>query len=452
MLDSTRLSEQKFAIEREKGELETKLRTPRYTFLTGNEDDFQARQGEIAAMYEQIGERSSKVVALNTQIVEATDREEQEGTIATAARVVDEAALTPELRELREVAQRVGIADYLMAARDGRPVTGAGAEYNQHVFGHNAAGDVPVEILADREDMIAYGAREWKDIKESEFRASLTGTGVNPGASTSYVSQLFAMSEGAFCGASFPAVGVGDHSAIRFSARARREATSPATQRNPPRQGPWTINTATNRRLQWSTEINTEDENRIPNIAGGLVGHMRMGIMEILDDYVITQLRSGLTAPAASTTTETLSLFLARVGGIIDGFAARNVGDVRGLLNSVPETAGGVSVMSLLSGSSLASGGSHFWELPRLSDPLYFRGSAHLPAVTSGDLGDAIFIKTGMGVNLNRLIVPIWRRASMLRGTSVGQRRARITYTVAMFSAVELTATDQHEQRRLLVA
>ena len=294
--------------------------------------------------------------------------------VAMAKRVEGgEDRMTDELKELRELAKKVGINDYMMAARDGRPVTGAAAEYNTHVFGHNAAGDMPVEILGEREQILKFEARDWQDIKETEHRAAITGTNVNPGVSVNYISQLFATSEAAFCGASFPAVGVGDHSYPIFSKSTTagdfgRDASEPESA------GSVTINTATNRRLQSSMVLTSEDENRIPNIAGGLTSHLRAGLQETLDKYVIDQLRAGIPDVAATGTTETLSAFAARVGALVDGKGARNVGEVRGLLNTVRHNATTPSLFSLLSGLSLASGGSHFWELPRLSDPELLQG------------------------------------------------------------------------------
>ena len=254
------------------------------------------------------------------------------------------------------------------------------------------------------------------------------------------MSRLFANSEGAFCGASFPSVGVGDHSYPIFSdvttagdfARDGAESTP---------GGSITINTATNRRLQGTMDLASEDENRIPNITGSLTSHLRAKVTEVLDEYAIAQLRDGLAiTPNASTTIETLSAFLSRWGAVVDGKAARNVGEIRALIGS-----GTTSVFSLLSGLSLGSGGSHFWEMPRLTDPNYLRGSAHIPAVASQNQ-EVIFTKIGAGINLRRLIVPIWRRGQLLRDTGGGQLAGRIRYTVAMFAAVELTATDQHRR------
>ena len=402
--------------------------------------------GEHKALRDQLSE-------VNDKYIEATQREAVADEVAMAGQVNGEARMTAELRELREVAKKVGLNDYFLAARDGRPVTGAAAEYNTHVFGHNAAGDFPVELLGDRSKIFTFEAQDWLDIAESENRAALTGTGVNTGASTNYVAQLFGSGEAAFLGASFPAVGVGDHSWAQFSKSLTagdfdRDASEAESS------GSLAIMTATNRRLQASLVLASEDENRIQNIVGAAGAHLRATIGEKLDNYVVDQLSAGLagTAVAATNTTETLSLFLRRVGSLVNGIGARNVGEVRGLLNAVPlPSVPTLTLFSLLSGASLAAGGSHFWELPRLSDPNYYRGSAHLPAATAA-IATAIFTRIGEGVNLGRLQVPIWRRAQMLRDTGVGQLQGRIQYTVAMFAAVEVTATDQHQLHTIDIA
>ena len=416
-------------------------------------DDFATRMGERKALLDQKTELLEKRDGLRVSRQTAWDKEMEEGAIAIATKAdIPSERWTPELKELREIAGKISIMDYFRAAEEGRPASGAAGEYNEHVFGVNRAGDFPIEMMHDRDALLVFNPRDWDDIKESENRAAITGTGVNPGASVNYISQLFATSEAAFCGASFPSVGVGDHSFPIFSKPTEIGNFARDAEEGDP-GGSLTINTATNRRIQGSMELNSEDENRIPNIAGGLVAALRAAVMEELDKYAISRLRAGLTAVAASGTTITLPAFLAMIGSMVDGYAARNVGDVRGLINTVPETPGTTpSVFSRLSGLTLSSGGSHFSELPRLTDPNYFRGSAHLPVVTGADVGEVIFIRTGAGLALGRLQVPIWRRGSMQRDTGVGQRRGRVLYTVATFAAVEITATDQHVQRLIDVA
>ena len=458
MLESMGLDRQIGEVEKDLNVLEKKTHELSLSIENrgGAEDsEFATRMGERKALLDQKTELLDKRDGLRDQRQTAWAKEEELGAIAIAAKVeIPSERWTPELKELREVAQKISIMDYFRAAEEGRPANGAAGEYNTHIFGSNRAGDFPIEMLHDRDALIKFNPGDWDDIKESENRAAITGTNHNPGASVNYVSQLFATTEAAFCGASFPAVGVGDHSFPIFSKPTTAGHFARDAEEGDP-GGSLTINTAVNQRIQGSMELNAEDENRIPNIAGGLVANLRASLMEQLDSYAIAQLLAGLAAVAINSgTTVTLPAFLASIGAMVDGYAARNVGDVRGLLNAVPETPGTttVTLFSRLSGLTLSGGGSHFSELPRLSDPNYFRGSAHLPNVTAGDTAFAIMTKTALGLSLGRFQVPIWRRGSMLRDTGVGQRRGRVLYTVATFAAVEVTATDQHMQLTFDVA
>ena len=297
--------------------------------------------GERKALLDQKTELLEKRDTLVQERGVLWNQEMEEGAIAIAAKVdIPSERWTPELKELREVAGKISIMDYFRAAEEGRPANGAAGEYNEHVFGANRAGDFPIEMLHDRDALLVFNPRDWDEIKESENRAAITGTGVNPGSSVNYVMQLFATSEAAFCGASFPAVGVGDHSLPDLFSKPTEIGNFARDAEEGDPGGSLTINTATNRRIQGSMELNSEDENRIPNIAAGLVANLRAALMEELDSYTIARLRAGLTAVAASGTTITLPAFLAMIGGMVDGYAARNVGDVRGLIEHRARDAG----------------------------------------------------------------------------------------------------------------
>ena len=147
-------------------------------------------------------------------------------------------------------------------------------------------------MLHDRDAMMVFNPRDWDDIKESEHRASITGTTVNPGASVNYVSQLFATIGGGFLRGELPGGGVGDHSYPIFSKPTTRGDFDRDAEEGDP-GGSLTINTATNPAFKGSMELNSEDENRIPNIAGGLVANLRSSIMEQLDIYAIAGLVAG---------------------------------------------------------------------------------------------------------------------------------------------------------------
>ena len=69
---------------------------------------------------------SAKRLSLNTQLLEAMDKETEQATLAIAAKVeMPSERWTPELKELREVAGKISIMDYFRAAEEGRPANGA---------------------------------------------------------------------------------------------------------------------------------------------------------------------------------------------------------------------------------------------------------------------------------------------------------------------------------------
>ena len=110
MLESISLSEQRAKIQKE-------LRSERFAFLTGAEEDFATRQGEIRAKYDQIDDLEIRIIAAHTK--------ESDEAQAVMDRHADTSGWTPELRELHKTAQKTSIADYVQAAVEERSVTGA---------------------------------------------------------------------------------------------------------------------------------------------------------------------------------------------------------------------------------------------------------------------------------------------------------------------------------------
>ena len=102
--------------------------------------------------------KTNKVIELQTKMIEVLDTESREAEAAMAKFTnVNAEGWTPELREFRELGQRVTIRDYVAAATEERHVDGAAAEYNKHVFGTYAQGDYPLEMLLDREEYFRHG-------------------------------------------------------------------------------------------------------------------------------------------------------------------------------------------------------------------------------------------------------------------------------------------------------
>ena len=286
-LESMNLDRQIGEVEKDLNVLEKKTHELSLSIENrGGADDesFATRMGERKALLDQKTELLEKRDGLRVSRQTAWDKEMEIGAINVAAKVdIPSERWTPETKALRELVQTGGeghqpisIMDYFKAAEEGRPANGAAGEYNAHVFGSNRAGDFPIEFLHERDALLVFKPGDWDDIKESEHRAAITGTGVNPGASVNYISQLFANSEAAFCGASFPSVGVGDHSFPIFSKPTEIGDFARDAEEGDP-GGSLTINTATNRRIQGSMELNAEDEKPHPQYRGGLGGGPAVG-------------------------------------------------------------------------------------------------------------------------------------------------------------------------------
>ena len=122
MLKSTTLTEEKNTIQKE-------LRSDRYALMKGGEEDFEQRQGEIRAKYDQID-------VLEERIVGAL-REEDGAAQAAMATNADTSGYTPEMREFHDLGQRCSMAEYMRAGIALRqlPTGTPEHEYNKHVFG-----------------------------------------------------------------------------------------------------------------------------------------------------------------------------------------------------------------------------------------------------------------------------------------------------------------------------
>ena len=119
---------------------------------------------------------------MNEKLIEALNKEDTEAQ-AVMARNVSTDGWSPELREVREIAQRASIADYVLAAVQERTVDGAAKEYSDHVFGSHSPGDYPLEMLLDRDEFFDMSANEWKALK-AEDRAIITGIAATHGNPT----------------------------------------------------------------------------------------------------------------------------------------------------------------------------------------------------------------------------------------------------------------------------
>ena len=393
-----------------------------------------------------IGERLSlfkEMAGVDDKMIAALKREDEEAQ-AAMARNVDTAGWTAELREFHQLGQRTNMGEYMRAGLQQRALTPGTPEheYNSHVFGNSwAIGEYPIEMLLDRGEYFSLEAHQAAQVmlKELEQRAEITGV-VGTAGNLSFVDRILADSEGAYCRATFPAVGPGRHSYPIVSGSANAAVIARTTAETP--AGGISVMSADPERIQHSYEVAHVDELQMPGIMEHMVSDLRRSLASGVDEKVIDDLTSGLGTAVAlgGTTTVTLGTFLSYWASGADGVGARYFDEVRVLCNAVPESGMANSLYQVAMGflGSAANQGA----FDRLAGP-NCRGSNHLPATTGADKGRMLVIRNGAG-SPNRLIAPVWRRAMILRDSGRLQLQGADTLTGVIYMDVILAGTDMH--------
>ena len=239
--------------------------------------------------------------------------------------------------------------------------------------------------------------------------------------------------------ARFPAVGPGRHSYPIVSGTTVAAARSRGTAETP--AGGLAIVDADPERVQHSYEYAASDELQIPGVANALASDLRMSLASGLDRKVVRDLISDLTAvDVTSGTTVTAAGLISAVHGVVDGRAARYFREVRllaGNSDAASQTTAFERIGALLSAATIDA--VFTW----MAD---IRASAHMPNASGGE-DNIIAIKTGAAPT--RLIVPVWRRGSLLRDTGRLQLSGQITLTGVMYADVILVNSDLHTQLRV---
>ena len=129
----------------------------------------------------------------------------------------------------------------------------------------------------------------------------------------------------------------------------------------------------------------------------------------------------------------TLAKLFAKFGGAVDGKGAKTINDVRILASN--ESYAFVSDLAITNVGIFAT----------LVPHERFRASANMPNHGTTDHGHGIAYRTGAG-NLQRLIVPVWRRGQLLRDTGRLQLQGAVTITGVMYADVIVVNSDLHQQ------
>ena len=125
-----------------------------------------------------------------------------------------------------------------------------------------------------------------------------------------------------------------------------------------------------------------------------------------------------------AVTRQTLAKIFGAFGSAVDGVAARDVREVRLLVAK--------TVYADAAALSIANVGHFFTLIPHER----YRASAHL--------GTLFGLGYRTGANVRRLLVPVWRRGTLLRDTGRLQLAGTVTLTGVMYADVILVNDDQH--------
>ena len=417
-------------IEIERINVQQKLNAPGLLEMRSDDPDFESHIGERKALQEQLH-------GLNERLIKAYQSEDQEAQLAMASHINPD-GLTAEQREFHALGQRTRMEEYMQAGLQQRPLTPGTPEheYNSHIFGSNfSIGDYPLEMLLNREEFFNLEAHQAKQVfeKEMEQRTEITGV-VGTAGNLSFVDRIFANSEGAYCRAAYPAVGPGRHSYPIVTGTANvGEVVARGTAETV--AGGLTVVNADPERIQHSFEVARADELQMPGIMAYLASDITAGLIAGLDKKVIVDLVAGLTyALQTGGTTATQATFFAAIATGVDGIGARYFGELRVLGSTLR---GGTSFYEkAISFIGAADNSGAFDFLSNL------RASAYILSKGAG-IGQAILVK--MAPSAPRLIVPVWRRAEILRDTGRLQLQGAVTLTGAIYADVIIAAEDMHD-------
>ena len=409
-------------IEIERINVQQKLNAPGLLEMRADDPDFDSRMGERKALQEQL-------TGLNERLITAYQAEDKEAQLAMA-RHVDTDGWSAELREFRDLAQKTSIVNYMAATVQEKRVGGAEAEYNDHVFGGSwQQGDYPLEMLLPRSEVIGLSAHAIADMRGGEQRTEITGV-VAGSEGESYVARLLDASDGTYLGASYPAVGPGRHSYPIVSGTTVAGVIARTTAEVP--AGGLSIVNADPTRIQHTYEIASADELQMPGLMGYMASDLVLSLASGLDVVTLTQLLSGLTE-VNDNTTMTLAKLFAKFGGAVDGKGAKTINQVRILASN--------ESYAYISDKAIANVGVFATLIPHER----FRASANMPDHGTANHGHGIAYRTGAG-DLQRLIVPVWRRGQLLRDTGRLQLQGSITITGVMYADVIVVNSDLHQQ------
>ena len=319
---------------------------------------------------------------------------------------------SPEAREMRELRNQAQIGDVFGAALNGKPVSGAMAEFQKETG------------LAGNE----FSIRQLMDSERMEHRAVTPAPTNVESQQQPIIPYVFPQSVAAFLGIPQPVIASGDAtfpvltSELSVEAPAENAVTSETT-------GAFSAELLPPKRLQASFFFSREDRARFAGMEESLRQNLTMGLMAGLDERIISGDSDGLLHgtnladhdAAAVTTFESYKSQLAY--GRVDGRYATGVGDVRIVMGSGTYAH---SATAYRANGNNADGADAALNV-LMNDTSGVRVSAYVPAVASNKQN--AIVRLGMAMDA---ISAVWSNIAIIPDEVTKASAGQIVLTAIM--------------------
>ena len=385
--------------------------------IRADQEDFETRFNEGQALQKDL-------IALFKGKDEATEQEDRDAQ-AAIRRDADTDGWDPELREQQQLLSRVSLMDVLRAATTDTfpgPETPFG-EYRSHILApspEDRPGTFPLELLLPREGRMEMLPDELRavtvlaantNVNQASVAARIFGNG-----DAAYIGGRFVPASGA--AATFPVI---TSTTLGVSIADGTDETIAAGTIALKRLVPLRIQRA----LEWYEREFLEGTGFEAALSTDLIQSIGAGLDNIAVDTTISE----LTAPTAPTTDADLADFIAAYAKAVDAKAARSIEEVRLLV--------GTRVYGHAFTTSVASIVTAYQLLPRDR----FRASANIANAADSH---AIAYRTGQGPS--RLVIPVWRRAQLLRDPFTAAAGGIMRLWATMYANAGLLDEATHQQ------
>ena len=353
--------------------------------------------------------------------------------------------LTPEEREFRQLESRAELRNVVHAVMDGRPLTGAEKELQEH---RGLSGtDIPWDVVAPR-----------PSVRSAEHRADA----VSAAPSDSHLQQhgilgrVFARSATMTLGVAMPAVAVGEQNYPVITTTDEATILAKDAAEGDAADAGITAHVIDPKRIQRSYVFRREDQAVLSGLEEALRNDLSMAVGNLLDKQVIagdgttgaqfagflgaTSANGGLGDRSDSPARLTFQLAAGEVARGIDGVYAGGLGECAVVVGDDTARDMASKFQNQDSDSALA----YMMRTTGRS-----MASAHVPAVASM-FQEGVLARTGAaGMNA---VCPVWDRLFMIRDEVTGRKSGQIALTIGMLAGFDILRAGGFDRLKFKVA